>query len=231
MTCECILTQKRSKMRKAILVIIMFSLVLSATLFAEDSTTTTVTIASVVEAPIKENPAIIISFVTPELSTKVTSSTSATTTPEEEASVVTGLNLTESGSLTFSLMTSEEITVTTNSTKLNLSIEIVADGFHLYDDSSVSEGSLLDDSKIKQRNAVPLASNTPEIQIPQFYGQNENVAVNHVAGNKNTVEVQFNKGTTKANLVLGTFDVAWEGKRPLDAGIYKAKVSVVYSTP
>ena len=88
MTCECILTQKRSKMRKAILVIIMFSMVLSAPLFAEDSTTTTVTIASVVEAPIKENPAIIISFVTPELSTKVTSSTSTTTTPEEEASVL-----------------------------------------------------------------------------------------------------------------------------------------------
>ena len=217
-------------MRKAILVIIMFSMILVAPLFAEDSTTTTVTIASVVEAPVKANPSIILSFITPEISTKVTTSTS-TTTPEEEASVVTGLNLTESGTLTFSLMTSEEITVTTNSTKLNLSIEILADGFHLYDDSSVSEGSLLDDSKIKQRNAVPLVSNAPEIQIPQFYGKNENVAVNHIAGNKNTVEVQFNKGTTKANLVLGSFDVAWEGKYPLDAGIYKAKVSVVYSTP
>ena len=216
-------------MRKALIVIIIISMALCAPLFAEDSTTTTVTIASIVEAPVKENPAIIISFVTPEISTTVT--TSSSTTTEEIESGVTGLNLTEDGSLTFSLMTSEEITVTTNSTKLNLSIEIVADGFHLYDDSSVSEGSLLDDSKIKQRNAVPLVSNTPEIQIPQFYGSNQNVEVNHAGGAKNAIEVQFNKGTTKANLILGSFDVAWEGKYPLDAGIYKAKVSVVYSTP
>lgn len=215
-------------MRKALFVIILFSMVLCSPLFAGDSTTTTVTIASVVEAPMKETPAIIISFVTPEISTTVT--TSSTTTGELD-SAVTGLNLMEDGSLTFSLMTSEEITVTTNSTKLNLSIEIVADGFHLYDDSSINEGSLLDDSKIKQRNAVPLLSSTPEIEIPQFYGSNQNVAVNHAGGAKNAIEVQFNKGTTKANLVLGSFDVAWEGKYPLDAGIYKAKVSVVYSTP
>ena len=214
-------------MRKAILVIIMFAMVLCAPLFAADSTTTTVTIASVVEAPIKANPSIIISFVTPELTTTVTTNTAT----GEVDSVVSGLNLTEDGSLTFSLMTSEEIVVTTNSTKLNLSIEIVADGFHLYDDSSISENSILDDSKIKQRNAVPLSSNTPEINIPQFYGNNENVVVSHTSANRNAVEVQFNKGTTKANLVLGTFDVSWEGKRPLDAGLYKAMVSVVYSTP
>ena len=78
---------------------------------------------------------------------------------------------------------------------------------------------------------MPLASNNPEIEIPQFYGNNENVVVSHSGASKNAIEVQFNKGTTKANLVLGTFNVEWEGKRPLDAGIYKAKVSVVYSTP
>ena len=214
-------------MRKVLLVIILFSIALCAPLFAADSTTTTVTIASVVPAPIKANPAIIISFVTPELTTTVTTATG------EESTVITGMNLTEDGSLKFSLMTSEEITVTTNSTKLNLQIEIVAEGFHLYDYdyTGATEGSLMDESKIKQRNAVPLLSNTPEIQIPQFYGNNENVVVNHTGAGKNAIEVQFNKGTTKANLVLGTFDVEWEGKRPLDAGIYKAKVSVVYSTP
>ena len=217
-------------MRKALLVIILFSMVLFAPLFAADSTTTMVTIASMVEAPVKASPAIILTFVTPQLATTVSTSTTTTTTGEVD-SIISGLNLTEPGTLTFSLLTSEEIVVTTESTKLNLSIEIVADGFHLYDDSSVSEGSILDDSKIKQRNAVPLASNNPEIEIPQFYGNNENVVVSHSGASKNAIEVQFNKGTTKANLVLGTFNVEWEGKRPLDAGIYKAKVSVVYSTP
>lgn len=217
-------------MRKALLVIIIFSMVLFTPLFADGSTTTTVTVASVVEAPIKAAPAIVLTFVTPQIATTVSTSTTATTTGEVET-VISGLNLTEAGSLTFSLLTSEEIVVTTESTKLNLQIEILADGFHLYDDSSVNEGSLLDDSKIKQRNAVPLATNAPDIEIPQFYGNNENVVVSHAGASKNAIEVQFNKGTTKANLVLGTFNVEWEGKRPLDAGIYKAKVSVVYSTP
>ena len=214
-------------MRKVLLVIILFSLALCAPLFAEDSTTTTVTLASIVEAPVKANPSIIISFVTPDITTNVETSTG------EETTVITGLNLTEDGSFTFSLLTSEEITVTTNSTKLNLQIAIVADGFHLYDYdyTGATEGSQMNEGKIKQHNAVPLLSTAPEINIPQFYGSNENVVVSHVNGAKNSVEVQFNKGTTKANLVLGTFDIAWEGKRPLDAGIYKAKVSVVYSTP
>ena len=216
-------------MRKALLVIILFSVVLIASLFAGDSTTSTVTIASVVEAPIKENPSIIISFVTPDIATTV----ETTGTKGEETTAITGLDLTENGSLSFSLMTSEEITVTTNSTKLNLQIEIVAEGFHLYDYdyTEATVGSVMNDSKIKERNAVPLLSTTPEINIPQFYGSNENVVVNHAGGAKNAIEVQFNKGTTKANLVLGSFDVEWEGKSPLDAGIYKAKVSVVYSTP
>ena len=221
-------------MRKALLVIILFSMVLFAPLFAADSTTTTVTIASMVEAPVKVTPAIVLTFVTPEISTTISTVSSTTgTTAETEASsaVISGLNLTEEGTLTFSLLTNDEIVVTTESTKLNLTIEILADGFHLYDDSSVYEGSVLDDSKIKQRNAVPLVSNAPDINIPQFYGNNENVVVNHTGASKNAIEVQFNKGTTRANLVLGTFDVSWEGKRPLDAGIYKAKVSVVYSTP
>ena len=214
-------------MRKVLLAIILLCATLCAPLFAEDTTSTTVTIASVVEAPLKASPSIVISFVTPEIQTNIEANT------EAEATVITGLNLTEDGSFTFSLMTSEEVVVSTESTKLNLQIEIVADGFHLYDYNytGATEGSVLNDSKIKQRNAVPLLSNTPEINIPQFRGSNENVVVSHANGAANAIEVQFNKGTTKANLILGSFNVEWEGKRPLEAGIYKAKVSVVYSTP
>ena len=214
-------------MRKVLLAIILLCATLCAPLFAEDTTSTTVTIASVVEAPLKASPSIVISFVTPEIQTNIEANT------EAEATVITGLNLTEDGSFTFSLMTSEEVVVSTESTKLNLQIEIVADGFHLYDYdyTGATEGSVLNDSKIKQRNAVPLLSNTPEINIPQFRGSNENVVVSHANGAANAIEVQFNKGTTKANLILGSFNVVWEGKRPLEAGIYKAKVSVVYSTP
>ena len=214
-------------MRKVILAIILLCATLCAPLFAEDTTSTTVTIASVVEAPIKASPSIIITFVTPDIQTNIEADT------EADSTVITGLNLTEDGHLTFSLMTSEEVVVSTESTKLNLMIEIVAEGFHLYDYdyTGSTESSVLNDSKIKQRNAVPLLSNAPEINIPQFHGNNENVVVSHANGAANAIEVQFNKGTTKANLILGSFNVEWEGKRPLEAGIYKAKVSVVYSTP
>ena len=102
-------------MRKVLLAIILLGIVLCAPLFAEDSTSTTVTIASVVEAPLKASPSIVISFVTPEIQTNIEANT------EADATVITGLNLTEDGSFTFSLMTSEEIVVTTNSTKLFLS--------------------------------------------------------------------------------------------------------------
>ena len=212
-------------MKKILFIIAIFSLVLCMSLFAEDPTMSTVTIASIVQAPESPNPSIIIGIGSAELSSYVS--------PETETTVITGLNLTKDGSFTFALMTSEEITVTTNNTKTNLRIEIKAEGFHLYeyDYTGITEGSMMDEANIKQHNAVPLLSTSPDIDIPQFYGNNENVTVNHVAGTKSAIDIQFNKGTTKANLILGTFNVAWEGKRPLDVGIYKAKVSVIYSTP
>ena len=71
---------------------------------------------------------------------------------------------------------------------------------------------------------------SPEVEIPEFRGSNENVSVYHT-GDGNKIGVQFNKGITKADLVLGTFSISWKGKSPLDEGVYKAKVSVVYSTP
>ena len=213
------------RLKKILVTIILFSVVLAGALFAaEDPTSTTVTIASIVKEPMPVNPSIIIGIGSAQLTSYIS--------PETETTVITGLDLTRDGTFTFALMTSEEIVVTTNSTKLNLEIEIVAEGFHLYDYDYTGflEGSSLDEANIKERNAVPLKTNSPDIEIPQFYGTNENVTVTHTEGTRNKIHIQFNKGTTKANLILGTFNVEWDGKRPLDAGIYKAKVSVIYST-
>ena len=212
-------------MKKILFAIVMFSMILCLPLFAEDSIMSSITLASVVQPPVQVNPQIIIGIGSAELSSYIS--------PLQETTVITGLNLTKDGSFTFALMTSEEITVTTNSTRMAMEIEIVAEGFHLYDYdyTGIMEGSSMDEANIKQRNAVPLLSNSPEISIPQFYGSNENVVVNHTSEAKNKIQITFNKGTTKAQLILGTFNVDWQGKRPLDVGIYKAKVSVIYSTP
>ena len=212
-------------MKKILFVIAIFSLVLCMSLFAEDPTMSTVTIASVVQEPLQVNPSIIIGIGSAELSSYVS--------PETEMTVITGLNLTKDGTFTFALMTSEEINIVSNNSKMYLQIEIVVEGFHLYDYdyTGIMEGSSMDAANIKQRDAVPLLSTTPEIEIPQFYGNNENVTVRHSQGAKNKINIEFNKGITKAQLILGTFNVEWQGKRPLDVGIYKAKVSVIYSTP
>ncbi len=63
-----------------------------------------------------------------------------------------------------------------------------------------------------------------------FNGENENCEVKH-AGADNKVEVEFIQGVTRENLTLATFTVSWKGMSQLDVGIYKAKVSVIYSTP
>jgi hypothetical protein len=211
-------------MKKILFTIAMLSLIICCPVFAEDLTSSTVTVASIVQAPLQVNPSIIIGIGSAELSSYVS--------PETETTVITGLNLMKDGTFTFALMTSEEINIVSNNHKMSLQVEIVAEGFHLYDYdyTGIMEGSSMDEANIKERNAVPLLSTTPEIEIPQFYGSNENVTVNHTSAMKNKINIQFNKGVTKADLILGTFNVAWEGKRPLDAGIYKAKVSVIYST-
>ncbi|MBR1582681.1 MAG: hypothetical protein IKP61_00190 [Spirochaetales bacterium] len=211
-------------MKKILFTIAMLSLIICCSVFAEDLTSSTVTVASIVQAPLQVNPSIIIGIGSAELSSYVS--------PETETTVITGLNLMKDGTFTFALMTSEEINIVSNNNKMSLQVEIIAEGFHLYDYdyTGIMEGSSMDEANIKERNAVPLLSTTPEIEIPQFYGSNENVTVNHISPEKNKINIQFNKGVTKADLILGTFNVAWEGKRPLDAGIYKAKVSVIYST-
>ena len=139
----------------------------------------------------------------------------------------------QDGQFTFVLMTSEEVRIPRGGQKTYLHIEVKAEGFHRYDYNYTGflEGSSMDEANIKEHNAVPLLSTTPYITIANFYGDNENVDVKHVENKGNKVEIQFLEGVTKANLILGTFTVEWKGKRPLEAGIYKAKVSITYSTP
>ena len=208
-------------MRKVILTALLLMVLFIGNAFAD---TTSLTIASIVNDTTQINPSIIIGIGSAELSYYVN--------PDQETTEITGLNLTEDGSFTFALMTSEEVIINSESQKYGLSIEIQADGFHLYEYNynGIMDGSSMDELSIKQKYAVPLTTSNPEVEIPGFYGANENVSVYH-SGSKNRIEVQFDKGKTKAELILGTFTIDWKGKRPLEAGIYKAKVNVIYSTP
>ena len=208
-------------MRKVILTALLLMVLFIGNAFAD---TTSLTIASIVNDTTQLNPSIIIGIGSAELTYYVN--------PDTETTEITGLNLTEDGSFTFALMTSEEVIINSESQKYGLAIEIQADGFHLYDYNynGSMDGSSRDELNIKQKYAVPLTTSNPEVEIPSFYGANENVTVYH-SGSKNRIEVQFDKGKTKAELILGTFTIEWKGKRPLEAGIYKAKVNVIYSTP
>ena len=69
-----------------------------------------------------------------------------------------------------------------------------------------------------------------QVGVPGFSGSDENVSVEHVGGKNNKIEVTFNPGKTRADLVLGTFRVDWKGNSKLESGIYKAEVMVSYST-
>lgn len=202
---------------KKVSVALMLMMVLFAQYSSADSST--VTIASIVDGNPQVNPSIVIGLSSSQLTYFVS--------PEQETTVISGLDLTEDGSFTFAMMTSDEVFIYNEAQKYGLSIEIVADGFHLYDYEGESSS---DNLTLKQKYAVPLLTSSPEVEIPEFRGSNENVSVYHT-GDGNKIGVQFNKGLTKADLVLGTFSISWKGKSPLDAGVYKAKVSVVYSTP
>lgn len=208
-------------MRKVILTLLALMVLCVGFAFAD---TTSLTIASIVKDTTQINPSIIIGIGSAELTYYVN--------PDQELTEITGLNLTQDGSFTFALMTSEEVVINSESQKYGLTIEIQAEGFHLYDYNynASMEGSSRDEMSIKQLNAVPLTTTNPEVEIPSFYGANENVTVYH-SGGRNRIEIQFDKGRTKAELILGTFSIDWKGKRPLEAGIYKAKVNVIYSTP
>lgn len=203
-------------MKRFSLMIVMLMILFAYTASADSST---VTIASIVDGNPQVNPSIVIGLSSAQLTYFVS--------PEQETTVISGLDLTEDGSFTFAMMTSDEVFIYNEAQKYGLSIEIVADGFHLYDYEGDSSA---DNLTLKQKYAVPLLTSSPEVEIPEFRGSNENVSVYHT-GDGNKIEVQFNKGMTKADLVLGTFSISWKGKSPLDAGVYKAKVSVVYSTP
>lgn len=202
---------------KKVSVALMLMMVLFAQYASADSST--VTIASIVDGNPQVNPSIVIGLSSAQLTYFVN--------PEQETTVISGLDLTEDGSFTFAMMTSDDVFIYNEAQKYGLSIEIVADGFHLYDYEGESSS---DNLTLKQKYAVPLLTSNPEVEIPEFRGSNENVSVYHT-GDVNKIGVQFNKGMTKADLVLGTFSISWKGKSPLDEGVYKAKVSVVYSTP
>lgn len=198
---------------------VLFILIMVLCMFPALADSSTVTIASVVDGRPSLNPNIVIGIGSVELSYTVESGVDTTT--------ISGLDLTQDGSFTFAMLTSEEVRIFTESQKYGLTIEITADGFHLY---GYGSGNLTDSLILRQRDAVPLLTTVPDIEIPEFGGDDENVEVRHSGGN-NRIEVRFNRGTTRAELVLGTFRIGWKGIRPLEEGVYKAKVSVIYSTP
>lgn len=207
-------------MRKVLLIALM-ALLLVGQIFADSSHTSVVTLNSIVLGNEQGNPNIIIGIGTSDGSQFIT--------PDKETTTIKGLNLTKDGSYSFVLMTSEEVILSATK-RTQMDIEIIADGFDLYDYDYSGSDESSSDSKLKLKSAVPLLSSTPEIKIPTFYGHDQNVNVSPVGGNGNRIAVMFMPGMTKENLVLGTFTIEWKGKRPLDAGIYMARVSIIYST-
>ncbi len=213
-------------MRKCVVVALLLLALVGNVFAADQMSGSSVTIASVVTPPEAVNPSIIIGIGSAELSYYMS--------PDMETTAITGINLMEDGEFTFALMTSDEVRIPKGtSIRSFLDIEVRAEGFHLYDYNYTGflEGSSMDESNIKKKNAVPLLSSRPQIDIPYFVGTNENVSVYYSDGKNSKITIEFKEGVTKANLILGTFKVQWKGQRPLEAGIYKAKVSIIYSSP
>ena len=211
-------------MRRAILFTLVLLTALCAVFAADPVNAVSITVASMVMEPARVTPSISIGF--------SATGFSYTASTADNATLITDLDLTKDGSFTFSLLTTEEVNILALSSRTALSIEIEADGFHLYEDvdPSAKEGFAMSGSTILERDAVPITSIEPDISIPGFSGSDENVRVEHTGGKNNRIEVTFNPGKTRAELVLGTFHVDWKGKKILDPGIYKAEVRVSYST-
>ena len=211
-------------MRKLILCTVLIMCIALGGLFASQTINSTVRLSSIVRNQNSGNPSVIIGINSTSFNTLID--------PSIETVAITDVNLTESGSFTFALMTSDDVYIGDAVSAFNMSIEIKAEGFHRYDYDYTGylEGSSMDEANILERDAVPILKVAPEISIPQFQGENENVSVVK-DGRDNVINVQFLHGKTRADLVLGTFTIEWNGKRPLEAGNYKAKVSVTYSTP
>ena len=212
-------------MKKILLFTVLLFMALFCVSAAEPFNAVSVTIASIVKEPFTVTPTITVGI-------NATMNYSYTSTFGEESAVISDLDLTQDGSFTFSLLTADEINIFGAAQRSAVSIEIEADGFHLYEETQggLKDGFSLADTRIKERNAVPITSFAPEISIPNFSGSDENVSVNHVDGKSNKIEVTFNPGKTRSDLVIGSFKVDWKGKEELDEGIYKAEVMVVYST-
>ncbi len=212
------------EMRRVLIVFLLFAVVLAGQAFADTTNLSSVTIASIVQGQMDINPSIMIGVGSAELSYLMT--------PDKETATIGNLNLMDDGYFTFALMTSDDVRIISENYKYSIEIEIRTEGFHLFDYSTAGmlEGSSMDEAMIKRRNAVPLVTDRPEILIPGFHGQDENVAVSHIGKEDNKINVTFKPGLTKAELVLGTFDVSWKGQKPLEPGVYKARVSLVYST-
>ena len=211
-------------MKRVILFTLVLLTVLGAVFAADPVNAVTITVASMVMEPARVTPSISIGFAATGFSYM------ASTT--ENATLITDLDLTRDGSFTFSLLTTEEVNILALNSRTTLFIEIEADGFHLYEDvdPTSKEGFALAGATVLEKDAVPITSLEPDINIPGFSGSDENVAVEHTGGKNNKIEVVFNPGKTRAELVLGTFHVDWKGKRILDPGLYKAEVKVSYST-
>ncbi len=213
-------------MRRALLCIACILVLVSAGLFAQTQTSV-VRLSSIVKNQTSGNPSVIIGI------NSTTLDFDTLMDPNIEATAITGLDLTEDGVFTFALMTSENVYMSSGSSSYIMSIEVSADGFHRYEykDSQHQAGYSMEGSDIVEYEAVPIKSLTPNIQIPRFQGENENVSVVKTSDRGNVVNVQFNPGHTRSQLILGTFSVEWEGRKPLEAGIYKAEVYITYSTP
>lgn len=209
-----------ARMKKAALIT---AIVLLFAMQSLSAVTSRFVLASSVVNRSQTNPAVILNIQATDVSAYVDTGI--------ETSAITDLNLTEDGSITFALMTSAEVFISSGKLKSQMDIEVVAEGFHRYDyNKATATPTSNDDKYIIEENAVPLDTLTPAIDIPMFNGEDENCEVKH-AGADNKVEVEFTQGVTRENLTLATFTVSWKGMSQLDVGIYKAKVSVIYSTP
>ncbi len=217
------------KMRKVLVVTAMLLAALTGLFAADPNNAVSVTIASIVKEPVPISPHIVVGITTASIS--YTYSTTYSTETGEAISTADGVDLSKDGSFTFALITSDEVNVIGKAQRAALSIEITADGFHLYEDAKADmEGFALSGSTIKKRNAVPIKNIRPEINIPGFYGKDENVEVNHLDDN-NRIEIMFNPGRTRSDLTIGTFKVDWDGQQDVEKdGNYRAEISVVYCT-
>ncbi|MCF0238025.1 MAG: hypothetical protein HUK24_05450 [Sphaerochaetaceae bacterium] len=213
-------------MKRFVSILLLLALVLFNT-FALESR---VKIASNVSGDLVKHPDINISIGTAFVSSFGGASAKTVGGASTDTTEIEGINLADGGKYTFYISTNEEIFLKTASPAIT--IEIKAEGFHLYQSgyTGTMDGSEMEKAALIKENALPLNNGNPLIDIPTFSDQeNENVYVSH-DGNENTIKITFLPGLTKKDLILGSFDVSWNPTDELDVGVYKAKVSISYNT-